>query len=147
MSAAGAAAVPERGRGPAQGPERAYVVFCGETQLAWLRLLRPGFRHCFLALNDGAHWITLDPLSTYTDVAVQPVPARFDLAAWYRAAGRTVVPARIDRTRRRPAPWAPFTCVEVVKRALGIHDRWLLTPFQLYRHLLRAHAAVPAAEG
>lgn len=132
----------------AAGRERAYVVFCGDTHLAWLRLLRPGFRHCFLAVNDGRHWITLDPLSTYTELAVQPVPASFDLAGWYRAAGRTVLPARIDRARRRPAPLAPFTCVEAVKRALGIHDRWLLTPFQLYRHLLRAlAAAVPAAEG
>jgi hypothetical protein len=32
----------------------ALVVFAGHTDVAWLRrLLRPGFRHCFVALNDG----------------------------------------------------------------------------------------------
>lgn len=127
---------------PAEAPNcadvaalRTFVVFSGRTDLAWLRLLRPGFRHCFLVIHDGRHWLSLDPLATFMDLAVQPVPAEFDLPAWYRDQGFVVVPAALDRSRRRPAPWAPFTCVEAVKRVLGLHDRWVLTPFQLYRKL------------
>lgn len=151
MSATGAPAeaprpVPVPAAVPAMPAVAAYVVFCARTDLAWLRVLRPGFRHCFLALNDGRHWLTLDPLATYTEVAVQPVPADFDLPDWYRAEGHIVVPAAVDRGRARPAPWAPYTCVEAVKRALGIHDRWLLTPYQLYRHL-RRRAAPDACRG
>lgn len=116
---------------------RAWVVFTGQTDLAWLRVLRPGFRHCFLALNDGRHWLTLDPLATYTDIAVQPVSAMQDLADWYRQQGLTVVEAPVVRTHRRSAPLGPFSCVEAIKRTLGIHDRWLITPFQLYRYLCR----------
>jgi hypothetical protein len=123
--------------GDAAPPVRAWAVFTGQTDLAWLRLLKPGFRHCFLALNDGRHWLTLDPLATFTELAVQPVPADFDLAGWYRANGLTVVEAAMVRGHCRPAPLGPFSCVEALKRALGIHDRWLLTPFQLYRHLRR----------
>ncbi len=126
-------------------PARAFAVFCGQTDLAWLRLLRPGFRHCFLAINDGRHWLTLDPLATFMEIAVQPVPPAFDLPGWYRARGFIVVPAAIDRGRRRPAPWAPFTCVEAVKRALGIHARRVITPYQLFRHLTRPAAGLPAA--
>lgn len=121
----------------------AHVVFCGRADLGWLRLLKPGFRHCFVALNDGRHWVTVDPLACFTEVEVQPVPAGFDLPGWYRGLGLTVVPAEVRRDRRRPAPWAPFTCVEAVKRILGIRARHVLTPWQLYRFLTRP-AAVPA---
>ncbi len=119
---------------PAAAP-RAWVVFCGDTQLGWLRLLKPGFRHCFLAINDGRHWLTLDPLAAYTELAVQPVPPAFNLPDWYRGRGYRVVPAVLRHDHARPAPWAPLTCVESVKRALGLHDRWILTPYQLYRRL------------
>ncbi|MCA8932977.1 MAG: hypothetical protein KDA49_10950 [Rhodospirillaceae bacterium] len=122
----------------------AHVAFSGKADLWWLRLLRPGFRHCFLVLSDGQHWITLDPLSTVLEVAVQPVPASFDLPGWYRERGLTVLPARIGPPPARPLLLAPLTCVEVVKRALGISDRWVLTPFQLFRRLAR-DAAAPAA--
>jgi hypothetical protein len=122
---------------------RAWAVFSGRTDLAWLRLLKPGFRHCFLALNDGRHWLTLDPLATFTELAVQPVPAEFDLAGWYRDQGLTVIEATVIRGHARPAPLAPFSCVEAIKRALGIHDRWVITPFQLYRHLRRRQPPGP----
>jgi hypothetical protein len=115
---------------------RAWVAFTGKTEIAWLRLLRPGFRHCFVVFHDGRRWLHLDPLANYTDLAVHDLPPDFDLTAWLRReAGCRVVPAPIDRSRKTPAPLAPFTCVEAVKRALGLHDRWIFTPWQLYRRL------------
>lgn len=115
-------------------PLAALVVFSGQADLPWLRLLRAGFRHCFVALNDGRHWVTLDPLSTRIEVTVQPVPPGFDLAGWYRAQGLTVVETRAE-TPVRPAPFAPWTCVEAVKRTIGLRDRRVLTPWQLFRRL------------
>jgi hypothetical protein len=35
----------------------------------------------------------------------------------------------------RLAPVRPFTCVEAVKRLIGIHAPWTLTPWQLFGHL------------
>ena len=32
---------------------RALAVFSGKADLGWLRLLRPGFRHCFVALEEA----------------------------------------------------------------------------------------------
>ena len=69
------------------------------------------------------------------EVAVQPVTTDFDLIAWFVERGHAVVPAPVRRDHLRPAPWGPFTCVEVVKRVLGLHDRWVVTPWQLYRRL------------
>lgn len=116
-------------------PGTALVVFCDGTELPWLRLLKPGFRHVFVALRDGPHWVTLDPLSPHTELAVQPVEPGFDLAGWFRARGLTVVEAPVRRGHRNPAPLALFTCVEAVKRVLGLHAPFVLTPFQLYRRL------------
>jgi len=122
---------------------RAWVVFCDNAELAWLRLLRPGFRHCFVVLNDGSHWIAVDPLAPLLDVTVPPVPAGYDLPAWLSGQGHRVVPATVRRGLRRPAPPGPFTCVETCKRVLGLHARFVLTPWQLFRHLTETAAATP----
>lgn len=113
---------------------RAWVVFSGQTELLWLNILKSGFRHCSVLLNDGAHWITFDPLSNYTDLVVHNIPQDFDLPLWLRDRGKKVVPATIGRPEK-PAPFMPLSCVESVKRLLGIHKRFIVTPWQLYRHL------------
>lgn len=123
---------------PAGRPVReALVVFCDGARPAWVRLLTPGFRHVFVALRDGPWWVTVDPLSQHMEVRVQPVDPGFDLAAWFRGRGLTVVETAVDRDRPLPAPWAPLTCVEVVKRVLGLHAPLVFTPLQLHRRLTR----------
>jgi len=39
----------------------------------------------------------------------------------------------------KEAPWMPHTCVEAVKRVIGLHARFIITPWQLYRHLMVQH--------
>nr|WP_196242375.1 hypothetical protein [Azospirillum oleiclasticum] len=110
----------------------------------WLRPLRPGFRHCLVALDDGRHWVVIDPMAPRTDVAVLERAETPDLPDRFRGLGLTVVPAAVDRDATRPAAWAPFTCVEAVKRVLGLHAPFVLTPWQLHRHLTRHRHALPA---
>ena len=111
-----------------------WVVFSGQADMAWLKILRPGFRHCAILVNDGQRWMTLDPLSNYMDVATHHVPVEFNLPLWMEDRGHTVIKARAGKPEK-PAPWGMFTCVEAVKRVLGIHNRFIITPWQLYRHL------------
>lgn len=121
---------------PHYAAQNAWVVFTGETDWPWLRLLRRGFRHCFIIINDGNGWVSLDPLLNHTDVQVyRHLPADFDLPSWLKGRGLLVMRADLDRTKKRPAPLMFFTCVEAVKRVLGLHARFVLTPWQLYRHL------------
>lgn len=116
----------------------ALVVFSDATALPWLRLLRPGFRHCFALLRPDCGWILYQPLSHYTDIVPLGLPPEVDLAGWYRQHGFVVVPTRRRPPPKRPAPWGPYSCVEAVKRLLGIHSSWVLTPWQLYRFLCSA---------
>lgn len=118
----------------AEDEKKAWVVFSGQADLPWLKILKPGFRHCAVLLNDGQRWLTIDPLSNYTDITVHQVPLEFDLPLWMKDRGHKVLPATIRRSDK-PAPFAPYSCVEAVKRILGIHNRLIFTPWQLYRHL------------
>lgn len=122
---------------PSPTAPSAWVVFSGEAPLWWLRRLRPGFRHCFVVLNDGRRWVLVDPLARHTEVRVIDGPSAADVPGWYRERGHTVVRAPVRRDRVRPAPPAPYTCVEAVKRVIGLADPAVLTPWQLYRRLAK----------
>ena len=122
-------------------PPVAVVGFSGRTELWWLHLLKPGFRHCVVALaQPGGGWVLLDPMAHAIRVAV--VPGGGDPVGWFLVHGLLPVPVRPRPPRLRAAPWAPFTCVEAVKRALGIRARFVLTPWQLFRHLTRVEKKV-----
>lgn len=114
----------------------AWVVFSGETDLPWLKFLKSGFRHCFVLINDGQRWVSIDPLSPYTEVQVYHhlIPS-FDLPSWLEGRGYKVCKASINRDHKKAAPIMVFTCVEAIKRLLGIHKRFIVTPWQLYRCL------------
>lgn len=116
--------------------QQAWVVFSGQTEISWLRFLKPGFRHCYVLLNDGERWTSFDPLSHVIEISTHHhVPVDFDLPAWLESRGNRVVAAPVRRDLTKPAPFMLFTCVEAVKRVLGIHARKIVTPWQLYSYL------------
>ncbi|MBL4720287.1 MAG: hypothetical protein JKY20_04030 [Alphaproteobacteria bacterium] len=114
---------------------RAYVAFGGQTELPWLRLLKQGFRHCFLVLEAPGCWILHEPLSHRTEITVIQAGDGFEPAVWLRHFDYTVIPATVSKPPRTAAPWGPFTCVEAVKRVLGVRDGFILTPWRLHEFL------------
>lgn len=123
---------------------RALVVFGSRGDVTWLRWLRPGFRHCFVALDDGAAWLTVDPLLHRLEVRASGLPSDFDLASAYRQMDLAVLEMAPHPVPLRRAPLGLFTCVETAKRLLGIRAPWVITPWQLYRFIARGNRA-PAA--
>jgi hypothetical protein len=133
---------------PDVAPRPALVIFTDAREIRWLRLLRPGFRHVLVALRDpDGGWVLVNPLSHQMRVDRLAPMEPPDLASWFHSQGHTVLPTMTRRAPRREAPWAPMTCVEVVKRLLGLHARWVWTPWALYRHVLREEARRPARGG
>jgi hypothetical protein len=114
---------------------RTAVVVFTDSDLWWLRGLKRGFRHCLVAVADGAGWIVCDPLAGRIALARLVLPAGADLLARCRAAGLTAVACRVRPGSAGPAPWFPFTCVEAVKRVIGLRERRILTPWRLFRRL------------
>ena len=103
------------------GPGLALVVFTGEADMKWLKVLKPGFRHCFAALESGSRWVIYNPLSHRTEIIVVGTDDLFRLMRFYREHGLGMVPWVTKFPPPKPAPWAPYTCVEAIKRELGIH--------------------------
>lgn len=121
------------------GVQRAWIVFSGRADHAWQRLLRPGFRHCFAALQDEAGWMVLDPLSGRLLVARLAVPAGYDLPGFYRRAGLMAVGPFLlpEQSLGAPLRGLPLNCVSICRAVLGPHAPFALTPAGLYQALTR----------
>ncbi|MFA6019085.1 MAG: hypothetical protein WC722_02400 [Rhodospirillales bacterium] len=113
----------------------AWVGFRNNVGLVWLTGLRPGFRHCFLLLRTENLWLVYDPLSHHTRLDL--VAGGDELLEIFSAQGCRLIPAIVAEPPCRPQSWRPYSCVEAVKRALGLQAGWVLTPWQLYCHLSR----------
>ena len=110
----------------------AYVAFGGRRTRWWMRFLKRGFYHCFLLMGNGREWVLIDPLVHVTDMIVlkhvSVIRALRDKG--YRLVRTTPRIPPVTRMRCRP-----LTCVEVVKRFLGINQPFIWTPYQLFNFL------------
>jgi hypothetical protein len=116
---------------------RALVVFGDGAGLWWLKWLRRGFRHCFVAVETSVGWVVIDPLSDRTRIGVVPAAWEGDLAQWYEEHKYKVVECDVAEPITKMMPWRPYSCVEEVKRVLGIRSGRIHTPWQLFKYLSR----------
>ena len=121
----------------AEGEQQLWIGFGGRADRLWLRLLRPGFRHCFAVLEDARGWTVVEPLSGRMVVARLDVPAGFDLPDFYGRAGLTVLgPFRPGAPFCAGLPGLlPYSCVAVCRALLGRGAPFALTPWALFRRL------------
>lgn len=119
-------------------PMAQWIVFSGDTDLKRLKILKRGFRHCFMIMQQDGRWVLIDPRSNKIDIAILPHPTHFNFPRYFSEQGKTVlkVPMNIN-TPGKVAPTLPMTCVDTMKRLIGLHSRWVLTPYQLYRALTK----------
>ncbi|MBR4926733.1 MAG: hypothetical protein IKY98_00230 [Alphaproteobacteria bacterium] len=111
----------------------ALVGFGGTPRFWWMHFLKKGFYHCFVALGNGFEWILIDSLSHFTDAIVLK---NVNIEAVLTQKGYRLIRTTPDIPPYSRAQLMPFTCVETVKRFLGIKNRYILTPYQLYNFLL-----------
>lgn len=122
------------------GSKEAWVGFRNNSGLSWLGLLRPGFRHCFVALRWTDGWVVYDPLAHHTRLDV--VAGGYELLDYFCEQGCLMLPVALAEPERRALPWRPFTCVEAVKRVLGLCCPGVVTPWQLYKHIVNCHKKI-----
>ncbi len=110
----------------------AYVAFGGSPTHWWTYFLKKGFYHCFLILGNGREWCVIDPVLHYTDLIMVKTHQieHFFLSKGYRLVRTTPV-----LPKSRCFYLRPYTCVETVKRFLGVQKPFLWTPYQLFCYL------------
>jgi len=114
-----------------------WVVFSNDTDIGFLKLLRIGFRHCFVIIKQNDSWMIVDPRANQTDITILPHPPHFNLPRFFMGEGKTVCKITGIITPHKIAPLFPMSCVETVKRVIGLHKRFIVTPYGLYRYLTK----------
>lgn len=114
----------------------ALVVFHDHGHGPFCRVLRWGFRHVFVAVLRDGYWIALDGRAGLPDLQVV-AGTDFDLAGHYRRRHGFIVLALRAPGKAPRTPVMLGTCVGAAKRVLGLRAPWVVTPYQLYRHLKR----------
>ncbi len=112
------------------------VVFSDDTDLWWLKWLKRGFRHCFVVMRLGGQWVAIDPMAHHVQITVPQLPTDFDLKNWFCAQGLRVIEGYPAPALLRCYPPIFLSCVELVKRILGVRHPLIITPSQLYQYLL-----------
>lgn len=111
-----------------------YVVFC-DSQAPELRLLKKGWRHCYIIRDDGLVWSV-----------IQGGRSNLDVSYWLKTERPTVADMAGDCTAILPAPintdqsrimhgFNLISCVGIVKYIIGLRKGNIITPYQLYRYL------------
>ncbi len=119
------------------GEGRVLVVFEDRADVPSLAWLRPGFRHCFCLVRGPVGWLVCDLLKSAMFIDVVEPYEEADLIAHYNKTGRAALVGSSFADRSRSPSLRLLTCVEIVKRIIGLRAPSVLTPYQLYRALLR----------
>lgn len=105
-----------------------YVVFTPSRDHWWCRFLHPDYQHCYLLKAEAGRWIVYGKTTDGLDLFTLP-----DFSA--SAGNMVVVKAEVEDNQR--GLFMLNTCVGHIKHALGIRNPFILTPYQLYKHLTR----------
>lgn len=119
-----------------------WVVFSGQTEHKILKLLlKKGYRHCFVLINDGINWFSFDPLSHCSEIIIHHhIDPDFNLCEWVENSGCEVIKYSPEPIISKPYFPMICTCVESVKRVLRIRKLSIVTPYGLRNYLLKQNA-------
>ena len=119
------------------------VVFQDSDNPHWLiKYLKPGFRHCYVAIKQDDLWVKIDPVNSCTIVEIyenMTIKAEKDVKIVHFKVETS------EKVYRGGFCW--FNCVEVVKAHIGIKSFWTWTPWQLYKLLEKKMTKLDVSSG
>lgn len=106
-----------------------YVVFTPSMDHWWCRFLHPDYQHCYLLKAEAEQWIVYGKTTEGIDLHALP--------EFSASAGNMIVVKTEVQSNFRTLLMLN-TCVGHIKQALGIWQPWIVTPYQLHKHLTRS---------
>jgi hypothetical protein len=113
------------------------VGFQSRVRTRGLSWLKGGFRHCFAYQQTENGWVLCDPLGCGLLLRAAPALSAHSLLTSMAALGASMVAVAQQPDRAPMSSMRPATCVEICKRLVGRNAPFVLTPHQLFRHLLK----------
>lgn len=124
----------------------AIVAYTGVSTFWFLKALDRDYRHCLAVLSVPPYWIVVDSLANRISMAVLDAKG---LGQFLVTLHRHGYRCQVTRTRSLPVrrlSLMPCTCVEIVKRALGILDPLTVTPKQLFNKIRKLNSKTKDAQ-
>ena len=116
-----------------------YVIFTdGNGDFWWQRLLKPGFRHCLVFRADRSRTLLISHRGYRLGIHLLNYSA--DGLAKAQATGGYTVLKYQHQPSAVPTYRTIMTCVSAVINVIGLTGVLALTPFGLYRALIRRQA-------
>ncbi len=107
----------------------------------WLPFVHERFQHVLLCKEALEGSVVVNPMSHVLSVRHYPNSIVNIVGQEIDAKPTAVLQYAVHYgAHYKPAPLEIITCVTTAKRILGIRNRWIVTPYQLYKELLRAGA-------
>ena len=110
----------------------AVVGFGGEPTLWWMRFLKKGYYHCLVAIKCQKEWLLIDPLLHCIDIVLIK---KGNIRLYLKKHGYKTLDVNIKEPVNKLLRVSVFTCVETVKRIIGIQKRSVITPYGLFKYL------------
>jgi hypothetical protein len=108
--------------------DNVYAVFTAAREHWWSQFLHPLYQHCYLIKAEPEHWIVYGKTSEGLDLLTLPE---------FSASEENVVVVKAKVRDNHRGLFMLNTCVGHIKQAIGIRNPFILTPYQLYKHLAR----------
>lgn len=112
-----------------------YVVFGESKHAHWfIRCLKPPFQHCLVVRDDDTYWSIIEPLCSHIDTRVVLKEGNADIGQLFPD---SVILSHKAVLKGEAMTWTLGigSCVDIVKRVIGLRDFWVWTPHQLYKRL------------
>ena len=100
-------------------------------------ILKKGFKHCFCAVQTDGYWVEIHNGEQGTILKVV-TGTDYDLKTYYENHSCKVL--EVEQGGPSNLPFALSNCVGLTKTALGLQYFGALTPYQLYKRILKSHA-------
>lgn len=109
--------------------EAVYVVFGDDSGQWWSPILKKGIRHCKLIAPCNGQWVIYEKVAKRFDLYIVD-----SLDGIIGDTDRTIKAVKVTKQR---GLFMLNTCVSHCKQILGITNPFILTPYQLLKHLKR----------
>lgn len=117
-----------------------YIVFCSGAPFFLSTLLKEGFTHCYLIEKLEFIWIVQDPTRHGLNIIIPPCSAQDPLIKnMLKNDKKITVLEVITKGDSNFSIWRAklLTCVSAVMYGMGVWINMAMTPYQLYKKLLK----------